>query len=615
MKNKFITMKTINNTFYSILLVSSFLVGCDDMFDPAIENIVNESSLYGEPAVAEGLLVHGYLRVPNSHDYVFDFNSVATDDAVSNDFNNGYLRMANGQWTSTFNPVSVWDQCYNGILYLNKILKEGDRVAWAEDEEASTLFNMRIKGEAYALRGYLMYFLLQAHAGYSNGQLLGVPIVTQSAEDVADYNMPRAEFRTCIDSLLSDLDRAEALLPVDYNDINVDSGVIPQKYVDVGVTSQSAYNRVLGLRFRGRMTGRIVKFMRGKATLLAASQAFMNGANGSWERAAQAAADLLEENNGLSGLDMNGWKWYQNLNEIEAIQDGSVPPEMVWRHRTLRHSGVDGNVEKQLWPPTLFGLGRVNPSQNLVDAFPMVNGYPIDAAGGNYDENDPYANRDPRMNAYIIHNGSVVGPSNEVISMTTTRNAVDATENSTRTGYYVRKLTKDPTNLDPSNPSSALFYKARMRYTEMYLNYAEAANEAYGPTGTAPGVTYSAYDVIRAIRERAGVGGSSDPYLMSMSGGKDTMRKMIQNERRLELCFEGHRFWDVRRWKLPLAKLNEPIRGIKSTDGNGDPIYDFTGPYVLPAETRAYKDYMYYGPIPYGESIKFTNLSQNDGWQ
>lgn len=602
------------NIFIIFMLFTVF-ISCDDVWDPAIENIKDDQTIYSEPAIAQGLLTNAYVKLPNSHDYIYEFNSVATDDAVSNDFNNPWLQMASGSWTANTNPMDVWGRSYNAILYINKLLKESQYVPWAQDPEASKLFDMRLRGEAYALRAYFMYFLLQGHAGYSNGQLLGVPIVTQASEDITEFNMPRASFRDCVEAIYNDLDMAENLLPLDYGDLDINSGVIPSKYTSQGLTDIGAFNRVLGSRYRGRISGRIAKFIRGKVALLAASPAFLDGADDSWATAAKAAADLLNENNGLGGLSNNGWTWYANLSDIQAIQNASSPSEIVWRYRTLTHSGINSNVERELFPPTLFGLGRVNPSQNLVDAFPMKNGYPIsDAQNSGYDTQDPYKDRDPRLDAYVVYHGSRVGVFDTQISMTTTDDAVDATENSTRTGYYLRKHTRKQTNLNPSSPASQIMYKAKMRYTEMYLIYAEAANEAYGPQGMAPGASYSAYDVIKAIRERAGVGGSNDPYLQSIMNDQQAMRELIRNERRLELCFEGFRFWDVRRWKVPLTKLNEPIRGIKSTS-QGTEVFDFNGPYILGNETRDYKDYMYYGPIPYGETLKWTNLDQNDGWQ
>jgi hypothetical protein len=142
----------------------------------------------------------------------------------------------------------------------------------------------------------------------------------------------------------------------------------------------------------------------------------------------------------------------------------------------------------------------------------------------------------------------------------------------------------------------------RIRYTEIYLAYAEAANEAWGPTGTGTH-TYSAYDIIKRIRTRAGVGtGNGDPYLEECKADKDKMRQLIRNERRIELCFESFRFWDLRRWKL---NLNETVKGADAS----------TGYSLFDVEPRVFEEYMFYGPIPFSEVLKFNNLKQNKGWR
>ncbi len=115
-------------------------------------------------------------------------------------------------------------------------------------------------------------------------------------------------------------------------------------------------------------------------------------------------------------------------------------------------------------------------------------------------------------------------------------------------------------------------------------------------------VTFMHYDVIKKIRNRAGVGiTNGDAYLEECKTDKIKMRDLIRNERRLELCFESFRFWDLRRWKL---NLNETTRGL---DVNGN-IYT-----LFDVEKRAYTDYMYYGPLPNSQILKFSNLSQNKG--
>jgi hypothetical protein len=143
-------------------------------------------------------------------------------------------------------------------------------------------------------------------------------------------------------------------------------------------------------------------------------------------------------------------------------------------------------------------------------------------------------------------------------------------------------------------------YTPHIRYTEIFLIYAEAANRAWGPDGKGTH-DYSAREVIGAIRKRAGIGETGDPYLASISNEED-LENLIRNERRLELCFEGFRFWDLRRWG---EDLTEPANGIRITNGN----------YVKTlVENRLYRDYMYHGPVPYGEMLKWDALIQNQGW-
>ena len=175
---------------------------------------------------------------------------------------------------------------------------------------------------------------------------------------------------------------------------------------------------------------------------------------------------------------------------------------------------------------------------------------------------------------------------------------------STRTGYYLKKFLVEDVNADPNSTTNGYHVKPWIRYTEIFLDYAEAANEAWGPkNGGSNG--FSAYDVIKAIRQRAGVGGEDDPYLEDCAKDQTKMRELIRNERRLELCFEGFRFWDLRRWKVDMTKLNETVKGM-SIEGNKYSVVD--------VETRNYADYMFYGPIPYSEVLKFNALIQNSGW-
>ena len=158
--------------FISVLFV---FCGCDDLIDPAIENNRGLEDMYAEAEYAQGILLNAYTRLPGNS---WSFNDVATDDAVTNNIANNYLKVATGQWTSNFNPLDQWTNSRSAIQYLNIFLSEAGKVQWAKDEKVSLLFRDRLMGEAYGLRALYMYYLLQAHAGTAtNDQLLGVPIL------------------------------------------------------------------------------------------------------------------------------------------------------------------------------------------------------------------------------------------------------------------------------------------------------------------------------------------------------------------------------------------------------------------------------------------------------
>lgn len=600
-------MKLLKNILAFGVLIP-LLASCTDMFEPALENNRSEDNMYEDPSYAQGVLGYAYSLLPYDTKSVSD---VATDDAVTNDRANSYLAMATGSWTSNNDPMSKWQGCRAAIQYINTFLSKVDDIAWAEDEKVHQMYSDRLKGEAYALRALNMYFLILAHGGWTeDGELLGIPIIKEPEDVNSDYNLPRNTYQECVDWMLDDLNMAIELLPADYADIS--NAEIPQRYQEIGVTNAGDYNRVNGSHMRGRITARIAEAIRAQITLVAASPAFSNGTTVTWEDAANYAAVVLDRIGGISGMDEDGYKWFMNTAEIDGLGSGACPPEILWRgdrDNSAEDYALGLNQEKDNFPPSLYGNGRINPTQNLVDAFPMANGYPIGNADSEYNPNDPYANRDPRLSEYILYNGATYGTGNtQIITGVygTNNDALNRQSTSTRTGYYMRKLLRSDCNPNPQYNTAQFHYPVRIRMTEIFLDYAEAANEAWGPTGTGSH-GYSAYDVIKAIRSRAGVGvDNGDPYLEACSASKEQMRELIRNERRIELCFENKRFWDMRRWQLDLT---ETAKGIEIDQVGGTLTYE-----VIDVERRNYSDYMTYGPIPYAEVLKWSNLQQNAGW-
>jgi hypothetical protein len=383
-------------------------------------------------------------------------------------------------------------------------------------------------------------------------------------------------------------------LPLDFLDVKKDED-IPAKF---NYASKEEYNRVFGVINRQRISGRIVQGIRAKAALLAASPAYADGTATTWEEVADYAGIVLDGIDGISGLDPNGGLFYtaENVGKIDLTFNRDQR-EMLWRSGLEGGSGTN-TLEATHFPPSLFGSGSLNPTQNLVDAFPMANGYPINDVNSGYSEEDPYANRDPRLRNYIIVNGDQFAGATIWTQTGSGDDAVDYLKTSTRTGYYMRKLLRDDVNVNPATPQTKQHYYPHIRYTEIFLIYAEAANEAWGPDGSGSH-GYTAREVIAAIRERAGIE-QPDDYLNSITT-TEGMRELIRNERRLELCFEGFRFWDLRRWK---ENITEDAFGVKITNN----AYAYSS-----IENRLYADYMYYAPLPYIEVVK-SGLIQNAGW-
>ena len=592
----------IKNILILAILAGSFCA-CADLINPSVQNAQTEEQMFKDPSSAQGILGYGYANLPFETKSTTD---IATDDAVTNDLGNTYRSMAQGTWAANNDPMSQWQARKITIQYMNLFLKHVEDVSWSKDPKRQAMFVDKLRGEALALRALNMYYLLRNHAGWtSDGQLLGVPIILEPEGVESDFNQPRDTFQACIDQIYADIDEAMSLLPYDYKKPASDSDV-PKKYRDLGVTTAEEYAVVFGDTFSGRISGRIAQTIKSFVAILAASPAYAGGTDVTYEDAANEAGAVLKNIGGVSGIDPVGYKWFMDKATLNSLGSGQCPPEIMWRGSM--NNGTEDyafgiNQEKDNYPPTFYGSGRINPTQNLVDAFPMANGYPIDHPSSGYSATNPYADRDPRLGEYVIYNGAEYKGSQIITgAYSSDNNGIGKISTSTRTGYYLRKLLRDDCNADPSATNAQYHYPVYIRYTEIFLNYAEAANEAWGPTGTGS-FGYSAYDVIKALHDRAGVG---NDYLDSNQGDKDAMRELIRNERRIEMCFENKRFWDMRRWKLDLT---EPAYGVRIEQSGSSLIYN-----EIEVEPRNYKDHMYYGPIPETEVLKWSNLDQNQGW-
>ncbi|GAB6009919.1 RagB/SusD family nutrient uptake outer membrane protein [Dysgonomonas reticulitermitis] len=552
----------------ALILSGVFMLGCDNFLDPDIDNTYVEEDVLQRAKYAEGILLNAYSSLPDG----LALNDVASDDAVSNQTTGGsgnFRKAATGEWSASFNPFSQWSY-YTAIGYLNFFLDEiVNQTMWSPTDSLKQVnFRRRLKGEAHGLRAYYYSQLLKSHAGIgaSSGTLLGVPMVLSSDRTI----LPRASFDECISQILSDIQFAVDSLP----DLYVEAPVN-----DLGKADMDA---VYGPNFKNRMCGRIAKMIKARVLLQAASPAFNPTDDpDKWAAAADAAANVIDAFGGVSALAATRLDFYLNTNSSDHL----------WRRDIANIRGW----EVSNFPPSQNGNGATNPSQNLIDAFPGANGYPISISTSGYNEVSPYTNRDPRLTKWIIRNGTTF----KGVAIYTIDGPIDgigkASERSTRSGYYLLKHMNPNVSLVSGSEVNQQHAVNLMRYTEAYLIYAEAANRAWGPDGKGSH-DYSARDIISRLRSTAGIT-DSDPYLASLTSKSD-FEMLVRNERRLELCFENSRFWDIRRWR-DLTTMKAEVKG---TDG----VTSFV------VEHRPFSDYMIYGPIPADEVRK--GLEQNKGW-
>jgi hypothetical protein len=455
-----------------------------------------------------------------------------------------------------------------------------DKDWYFRDSETSEAYAQKLTGEAYALRAFNYFNLLQAHAGLgTNGEMLGVPIVDHVLSvDPSDYEIPRSTFIELVNFIIADCDKAISMLP--------------GRWVD---TANSSFNDAAGARNTNRINGHVARLIKTKTLLYAASPAYSDGTF-TYQMAANAAAALMNENSGLSDVASGDTKFYANADVVGNL---NADPEVIW-YSYRRNSRTDW--EETNYSPSQYGEGLTNPSQNLVNAFPMEDGTPT--LSSKINSSDPYSGRDPRLDMFVLYNGAQYQRAGNTVTVNTTEGSQDALGSAdvfaTKTGYYLKKfLNVEFVDLDPGVNSGGLQYYTYARYTDVLLMFAEAANEVGGPDANVGG--YSAREVINAIRDRAGI--TSTAYVDGLS--QTEMTDLIRNERRIEMCFEKQRFWDLRRWNM-LSQLNSPVHGVK-VSGDGT-IFNY-----VEVETRNYAGYQIYGPIPYSETLKY-DIVQNQGW-
>jgi hypothetical protein len=274
----------------------------------------------------------------------------------------------------------------------------------------------------------------------------------------------------------------------------------------------------------------------------------------------------------------------------------------------MRRIGDLNYLEAYNYPIGVEGGASGNcPTQTLVDAYEMKGtGLLWNESGSGYSDSDPYTGRDPRFAMTIVKNGDEKWPiynENPIETFTGGRNA-SPLAGATTTGYYLRKYLDPSVDLRVGNTNFKRHSWIVFRLGEFYLNYAEALLNYLGsPDATDDTFTLSAVDAVNVIRNRSGV--EMPPFATGMTN--EAFLKKYKNERMVELAFEGHRFWDVRRWKE-----GEVLRSITRMQITRNPNGTYN--YNRVNKQRSWNDKMYFFPIPDSERRINPNLYQNEGW-
>ena len=554
------------------------LASCGDKMDYKEYSVFDEDYVKTTFARSAGLVTSVY----NDLDYDFGNYSgallaSATDESVYSHSGNAIEKFYDGGWSaSNNNDASLWTKCWRGISYANLFLTEFKDQTFEDyltdlDYKAELHQYQNLQFEARFLRAYY-YFLLVRSFG-------GVPLITTTMDAMEINSQPRATSDDVFQFINSECKAIQDTIVKDYSDL--------------GAMQLKSKNET------GRVNNLCVLALKARASLYYASPLF--NPNNDKERWHQAALDNLELINTCRARGMKLSADYGALFQKDNWQNSE---ECILVRRIVSASNT---FEKYNFPIGLENAGGGNcPTQNLVDAYEMTNGKAITDADSGYDPQNPYANRDSRLAMTVAVNGEQ-WPNETLETFIGGANALPITY-ATPTGYYLKKYVNKSLTIGALNATTERHHWVIFRLAEFYLNYAEAMlNYTGSGYETSSGLSMTAAAAVNVVRARA-----KQPNLAT---GLDAnqFKERLQNERFVELAFEGHRFYDLRRWKVAGEQKYRTIKSMRITK-NADGTFTYTP--QSDTSTRSYwDDKMYLFPLAQSEILKSGGaLTQNPGW-
>jgi hypothetical protein len=507
--------------------------------------------------------------------------SSASDDAVDVWDVSDVQKFNDGSWNSTVVIDDQWNRMYTAIRTANVFIDEAVGKTFPEiqynDNYANLMTAYRIYPyEARFLRAFYYFELIKRYGD--------VPLDTTVLTTEEVNNVTQSTYDAVTKFIVRECDSAIAKLPVTYASPTFVSGET------------------------GRATKGAAMALKARVLIYAASPLHNPGNDpAKWAAAATASKAIIDQ------LGHLGNNTYSPLPAYTLVVNSLTSKELIWE---VRQAAARTFEVANTAMGFSGGNSGTNPTQNLVDAYEMkTSGLGISEAGSGYNPADPYSStgasaRDPRLDMTILRNGSAWSSLGNSVTVQTYYNGINGPPlvNCTKTGYYLKKYMIQSINIGPVSPGTALHYWVIFRYGEVLLNYAEAMNEAYGPevAGPAPLNNLTALQAVNLVRARTGVAMPAFPAGMT----KAAFSTKLRNERRVELAFEDHRFWDLRRWKI--GPSTTTIRGVNITRNATTGVLTFAPKTV---ETRLWYDRMYLYPIPQTELFINRKLVQNSGWE
>ncbi len=570
------------------------LSACNDSYEElpidqyTYEYLFSETDSAGTKA--QGFIGSIYETLQNGHSRIgSEYLDAASDDAlpVNMDNNPDVLKLQLGQYSASTRISSEmgWSNYYQAIRRANIFIEGVDRVpfntTYVNSLGETQPLNKTLKAEARFLRAFFYFELIKRYGG--------VPLMIDKVYDINDnLELPRNTFEECVNFIVSELTEIQD----DLRGVNS---------IDKGTYGHAP-------------TKAACQALKARVLLYAASPLFNENPieagnelvgyktydKNRWKLAADAARELMEGDGHLGTGKINiapklrnpFMSFYHVMNNKEML---------FWRQGSSASHSVETNCGPLGFSGGNQGGGHTNPTQNLVDAFPMKDGKAIGTSDKYpYDLQNPYANRDPRLDATILYNGRTWLNTTLQTWQGGSHNPIGSSYS--KTGYYMCKFMNDCTTM--ANYTDHMQQWVILRYTELLLNFAEAENEWLDAPSS------EIYDVLVMLRKRAGIEkGDDNLYGLKANMTKDEMRQVIRNERRIELAFEEHRFYDIRRWREAENIYQQPLKGmriVQNASGTNYSVYD--------VQKVNFDKKRYLFPIPYSEVNKNDNMIQNPNW-